>query len=151
MRPLPQIIPGLQLSYLGVFGKGNSAQAPDYNANAGIISYETNRLVLTGTYYNGVGDIDGQTTDNFGKSLDQNGYSIFTEVKLGESNVNLFGRYDFFKTDDGFNTEKKSYIVGISYDFIKDSKILFDYDNSESNIPGTPKNYFYEIAIELAY
>ena len=151
IRPVPQIIPGLQLSYLGVFGKGNSAQAPDYNANAGIISYESKHLVLTGTYYNGVGDIDGQTINNSGKSLDQNGYSIFSEIKINDSNINLFGRYDFFKTEDVFETERKSYIIGISYDFIKDSKILFDYDNSESNIPGTPKNYFYEIAIEIAY
>ena len=152
IRPVPEIIPGLQFSYLGVFGKGNSAAAPDYNANAGILSYESKHFNLMGTYYNGTGDIKGSSVDAFGNSNDLNGYSIFSEVKLGDSNINLFGRYDFFKEKQiPADIENKTYILGVSYDFYKKCKILLDYDKIESNKPGVTEDHFFEVAIELAY
>lgn len=152
VRPLPEVIPGLQLSYLGILGKGNTKASPDYNANAGILSYESKHLVLMGTYYNGKGNVKGSAVNSFGNANDMNGYSIFTEIKLGETNINLFGRYDFFKEEQApGNIENKTYILGISYNFYKNCKLLLDFDKFETNKPGVPGDHFIEAAIELAY
>jgi len=40
LRPLPAALPGLQLSYFGLVGKGNQAAEPHWNAHLGMVSYE---------------------------------------------------------------------------------------------------------------
>ena len=81
-RPMPEIVPGLQITYIGAFGKGNTVESPDYNINSGFLSYESTRMVLTGTYYTGVGAQDGKAVDANGNSVDQTGYSAFAEIKF---------------------------------------------------------------------
>ncbi|MBU2493430.1 MAG: hypothetical protein KJ571_12450 [Bacteroidetes bacterium] len=152
IRPLHEVVPGLQLSYFGLIGKGNNINEPDYNSNAGFISFESKNLILTGTYYSGSGNITGTAVDALGNSNNMTGYSIFSEIKLGASNINLFGRYDYFKESrNPVDVANKAYIIGVSYDFYKKCRLLFDFDKSESDLPGSTDNHYFEFAVEIAY
>lgn len=124
VRPLPDMVPGLQFSYFGLTGKGNTKDEPDWNVNLGMASFEHEYVVLTGTYYDGKGRQDGK--DEYAKD----GYSFFTEIKPHEK-FSVIGRYDFFdpndKADDDENTR---YIVGLAYHIDKPHKnmVVLDYD-----------------------
>jgi hypothetical protein len=125
VRPLPDIIPGLQFSYFGLTGKGNKDTEPDWTTNLGFASFEHKYVALTGQYYWGKGNQKGNDEN------DKDGYSIFAEVKPNKK-FSLIGRYDKFDpntdVDDDDNTR---YIVGAAYHLDKPHKnmILLDYDH----------------------
>ena len=126
LRPLPDIVPGLQLSYLGVYGKGNKeTDPPDWRVNLGFVQFEHEYLVLTGQYYTGKGDQKG--TDE----KDKEGYSVFAELKPHKK-FSIFGRYDRFDPDtDTGDDENTRYIAGVAYHLDKQHKnmIVLDYDH----------------------
>ncbi len=125
IRPLPDIIPGLQLSYLGITGKGNKDTEPDWDVNLGFVSYEHEYVTLTGQYYDGKGNQKG--ADEYHKD----GYSFFGEIKPIKT-LSIIGRYDYFDPNDNVkNDENERYIAGIAYHFHKQHKnmVLLDYDH----------------------
>ena len=131
IRPLPDIIPGLQLSYFGITGKGNQSTDPDWNVNLGFASFEHEYVVLTGQYYRGKGNQAGSDEN------DKDGYSIFTELKLYNmfkgllNRFSVIGRYDHFDPNtDASDDENSRYIAGVAYYLDKPHKnmLLFDYD-----------------------
>ena len=125
IRPLPDIVPGLQFSYFGLTGKGNKDTDPDWTTNLGFASFEHEYVVLTGQYYWGKGN-QGGSDEN-----DKDGYSIFTEIKP-MNKFSIIGRYDKFDpntdVDDDDNTR---YIIGAAYhlDKLHKNMILLDYDS----------------------
>jgi hypothetical protein len=124
LRPLPDIVPGLQFSYFGIFGKGNKETNPDWTVNNGFVSFEHEYVVLTGQYYWGKGNQKGD--DEFGKK----GYSFFAEIKPMKK-FSIIGRYDYFDPNkDKENDENTRYIAGVAYHIDKQHKnmILLDYD-----------------------
>ncbi len=124
VRPLPDIIPGLQLSYFGITGKGNKEEEPDYTVNLGFISFEHQYVTLTGQYYWGTGNYKGDNEN------DRDGYSIFAELKPMKQ-FSVIGRYDSFDpNDDVDDDEKTRYIFGVAYHLDKPHKnmIVLDYD-----------------------
>ena len=139
LRPFPDSIPGLQLSYHGVYGKGNTVAAPDWTINTGFVSYEDEYIVATGSYYNGVGNFTGSAVDSMGKALDQYGYSGYAELKLPSSRLSLMSRYDYFVQEEyGQKVKRNRYIIGIAYRFYSASKFLLDYDHNKG------RNFFGE-------
>jgi len=124
IRPLPDVIPGLQFSYLGITGKGNTKDEPDWNVNLGMASFEHEYLVLTGQYYDGKGNQKGSDT------FDKDGYSIFAEIKPHKK-FSIIGRYDEFDpNDDADDDENTRYIIGAAYHIDKQHKnmVVLDYD-----------------------
>lgn len=124
LRPLPDIIPGLQLSYFGITGKGNKDTNPDWRANLGFISYEHEFFVITGQYYNGKGQQDGSNENK------KDGYSFFTELKPHKK-FSIIWRYDYFDPNDAVrDDENERYIGGVAYhlDKLHSNMILLDYD-----------------------
>jgi hypothetical protein len=124
IRPLPDVLPGLQLSYFGLTGKGNKEEEPDWNVNLGMVSYEHEYLALTGTYYDGKGNQKG--SDEY----DKDGYSIFAELKPHKK-ISIIGRYDYFDPNDDMDDDENTrYIIGAAYHLDKQHKnmILLDYD-----------------------
>jgi len=86
-RPLPDVIPGLQLSYFGIYGEGNdkdnpAGDWPDYVVNMGMLSYENPWLILTGQYFTTEGSAKGTWVDASGHALETAGYSFFGNLKL---------------------------------------------------------------------
>ncbi|MEW6675626.1 MAG: hypothetical protein AB1348_06460 [Nitrospirota bacterium] len=124
LRPFPDLIPGLQLSYFGIYGKGNKDTDPDWKVNLGFISFEHEYFVLTGQYYRGKGQQDGGNEDK------KDGYSFFSELKPHKK-FSIIGRYDYFDPNDALkNDENERYIAGVAYHLDKqhNNMILLDYE-----------------------
>lgn len=124
IRPLPDIVPGLQLSYFGITGKGNKDTDPDWNFNLGMLSYEHEYVSLTGQYYSGKGNQAGDDEN------DKDGYSVFAEIKPLKQ-FTVFGRYDKFDPNtDADDDDNSRYIVGAAYhlDKLHKNMLVLDFD-----------------------
>jgi len=159
LRPLPDIVPGLQASVFGITGKGNieetaTVTAPDWEVLAGMISYESPRLVLTGQYEQGKGNQRGSAVDANGNALDHDGYSFFTEVRLDEAQkYSLFGRYDRFdpNSDDPASDVTKRTIVGVAWQFTKNNYWVLDYDRLEHSTDGRDTEDRLQVTLQIKY
>lgn len=147
-RPMPEMLPGLQLTYNAAYGKGNIVQEPDFNMNHFIVSFEDELGILMAQYFEGEGNASGKYTDTLFNSYANSGYSGFAEIKVPKTNIALFGRYDYFKIEESPVSERTRYIGGICYRFYKNSKVLFDidYEDRDNKI-----SRIYELAIEIRF
>jgi hypothetical protein len=127
IRPLPDVVPGLQFSYTGAFGKGNISTAPDWRLSAGAISFELERFVVMGQYFQGLGNSFGSFIDSKNKSLQHDGYSFFCEYKFPELGTNIFARYDACQNEWSINNTSRI-IGGIAYHFAQKCKLVLNYD-----------------------
>ena len=142
LRPLPDVIPGLQLSYFGLFGDGNVKAAgakdyPDYKVNLGMISYENPNAIFTAQYITTEGQKDGKWVDTTGDALKTKGYSFFGTVKLAmvDPKLAVFARFDHFDQDKDNKIAKDAdydmTIAGLSYDFYKGNMLIVDYETTD--------------------
>jgi hypothetical protein len=152
IRPFPQRVTGLQFSYAGAFGKGNSEDSPDFHFHTMFISFENPHLILTGLYYQGLGSLQGDVLNETGDPVDQRGGSFFSEINMSWSPIRAFFRYDYFDSDlyPGDWTNKRI-IGGLSYYFLNRSKILIDYDYMEVQESGFQIHRVFELALEFSY
>ena len=134
VRPLPDMAPGLQVSYLGITGEGNQTdQSLDYMVNLGMVSYEHPWFIVTGQYFQTTGNAGGTLTAA-GDALDTEGYSLFGNVKLpvADGRLAVFGRYDHFDADkDAKVTSDADYdlaLGGVSFDLHHGNMVLLDYE-----------------------
>lgn len=148
LRPFPDFMPGLQLSYAFAFGKNNSPQGnTDFNMNLFYLSSESKFHTLGLQYYNGKGDTETRYMDQNGKAYSNNGYSAFAEIKIPETKFSVFARYDFFASDQHETIEASSRIGGLAYNFLK-NKIVFDIDNHKTE---NEEVNIYELALEINF
>lgn len=159
VRPLPDIVPGLQVSAFGISGKGNveetaTVDEPDWEVLAGMVSYESPRLVVTGQYEEGTGNQRGTAVNASGVALDHDGYSFFTELRLDEAQkYSLFGRYDRFdpNTDDPAADVTKRTIFGFAWQFIKNNYWVLDYDRLEHDAAGRDTEDRVQLTLQIKY
>jgi len=159
LRPLPDIVPGLQVSAFGISGKGNveetaTVDAPDWEVLAGMVSYESPRLVVTGQYEQGTGNQRGTAVNASGVALDHDGYSFFTELRLDEAQkYSLFGRYDRFdpNIDDPAADVTKRTILGFAWQFTKSNYWVLDYDRLEHNAAGRDTEDRVQLTLQIKY
>jgi hypothetical protein len=147
IRPLPGIIPGLQLTYFGLTGKGNTAQEPDWNVNLGFASFEHQYFVLTGQYFWGKGNQAGADQNN------KEGYSFFAELKPHKK-FSVIGRYDHFDPNtNNSNDENDRVIGGIAYHIDKQHKnmILVDYDTVQYKQSGKSNDQRVQVTLQVAF
>jgi len=147
VRPLPDIVPGLQLSYFGITGKGNKAtEPPEWQVNLGFVSLEHEYVVLTGQYYWGKGNQSG--ADEFKKD----GYSFFAEIKP-DKKFSVIGRYDYFNPNkDRKDDENSRYIAGVAYHLDKQhmNMILLDYDTVDYKQSGKTNDKRVQLTLQVA-
>ena len=134
-RPVPEYIPGLQLSYFTIYGKGNVETEPDYNVNLGMISYESPMLAVTAQYYITDGNAKGNWLDGTDNSLKTAGYSLFGRVApFNHIDLAFFGRYDYFDSDkDAVISDKGNYsmiVAGFAYNLYKGNMVIFDIETT---------------------
>jgi hypothetical protein len=104
-RPLPDIVPGLQIHYFGLYGKGNedyTSGPPDYRVHLGMLSYQNEWIIFTGQYARTWGNNKGSLVNPATESaLSGEGFSFFGNTKLPvlDRKLNLFVRYDHFDPD----------------------------------------------------
>ncbi len=147
VRPLPDIIPGLQFSYFGITGKGNKDTNPDWTANLGFASFEHEYVVLTGQYFWGEGNQKGDDENN------KKGYSFFTELKLHKK-FSVIGRFDHFDPNkDVKDDENNRYIAGIAYHIDKQHKnmVLLDYDTADYKQAGKSDDKRVQATLQVAF
>lgn len=150
IRPLPDIIPGLQLTYFGVTGKGNSSAEPDWKTNLGFASFEHEYLVVTGQYFWGKGSSSG-SNDN-----DKRGYSFFAELKPLKK-ISLIGRYDHFDPNRNLSSdvsgENNRYIGGVAYHIDKrhHNMVLLDYDTVHYKEPGKSHDERVQLTLQVTF
>lgn len=135
IRPIPEIIPGLQLSYFGAFGKGNTISHPDYSVNLGMLSFEHPRVILTGQYFATAGNAKGNWVSLTGEALKTAGYSVFGDFKvMPDYGFSVFGRYDHFDIDkDHIIADESAYdivMAGVSYTLSQNNLLLVDYETT---------------------
>jgi len=149
-RPLPDALPGLQLTYNGVIGKGNTEEAPDWTINTIFASWETADVTLTAQRYWGTGDFKGNVVDEDGVALDQDGFSLFGEWKLHGPGVSIIARYDSFNSDaeDG---DSDRFIAGVAYHIQGHSMIMADLDIQSPDGFDTIENRVFKLGLEFSF
>ena len=136
IRPLADTLPGLQLSYLGVFGKGNTAATPDYIVNLGMLTYEHPDLIFTAQVFATEGNAKGSWADN-GQAVNTLGFSTFANVRVPgtQGRWSVFGRYDHFDPDrDEIIAENAAYdmfLGGVAYDIYQGNLIILDFETTD--------------------
>jgi hypothetical protein len=130
VRPLPDALQGLQLSYFGLTGKGNTELEPDWNVHLGMLSYEHDRGALTATYYQGDGNQRGNAVDADGEALPREGYSFFGELRaLSRRQLRFILRFDRFDPDTSVaGNQQDRLIAGVGWDLGHENVLLLDYD-----------------------
>ncbi len=141
LRPLPDVIPGLQLSYLGLYGEGNEealdGDYPDYEVNLGMLSYEHPWVILTAQYRQTQGNAAGKWVDAEGDALDTEGYSFFGNFRLPvfDRKLSLFARYDYFDQDKddaiGKDADYNMFLGGLALDVYKHNLLLLAYETTD--------------------
>ncbi|MBF8251334.1 MAG: hypothetical protein HW382_962 [Deltaproteobacteria bacterium] len=147
VRPLPDILPGLQLTYFGVSGKGNTAAEPDWTNNTGFISYQQKYFVASGEHYSGKGNFSG------GDSNSKSGYSFFGKVVLPMyEKVTLFGRYDLLDPNtDASNNNIETTIAGASYRIYSDNYIVAAYEKTHNEANANPDDTKGQIVLQISF
>lgn len=134
LRPLPDALPGLQLSYFGITGKGNADPGPDYTVNDVMASYEHPMGIVTAQYFQSTGNAKGSLVDGTGDALDTEGYALFGRIVAPGTHRKLtaFGRYDHFDADKDAvvadDADYDLYIAGLAYDLHHGNMVLIDYE-----------------------
>ncbi|MCA1756500.1 MAG: hypothetical protein LC649_03470 [Bacteroidales bacterium] len=148
LRPLPDIAPGIQISWALAVGKTNLPENQgDYLMNLFFLSSEHRLLRFTAQYYRGTGSYDGSLTDISGTSYNNDGYSLFAEIPVPQTPLSLFSRYDSFNSHQLTLLQSRSLIGGITYRFFG-NKVLFNYQHDSLN--GITEN-IWEIALEISF
>lgn len=135
IRPAPDDLPGLQVSYFGIYGEGNVAPGiemspPDWRFNLGQVSYEHQYVTLTGTVAMAKGNQKGSFVDGSGDALDHGGYSLFGEFKIPERTSSIIARWDHYDpNDDVDDDENDRVIVGYAYHMPSHSMFLVDVEH----------------------
>jgi polyhydroxyalkanoate synthesis regulator phasin len=153
IRPLPDIIPGLQLTYFGITGKGNTSANPDWITNLAFGSFESEPVVVTGQYYWGKGQQDGSNETK------KDGYSFFTELKLYNmfknpiNRFSMIGRYDHFDPDTNQKDDDNNrFIAGVAYYLDKPHKnmLVLDYDHVDYKASGKKDDNRIQLTLQVA-
>ncbi|MXV38496.1 hypothetical protein GO491_07380 [Flavobacteriaceae bacterium Ap0902] len=150
VRPLPAIIPELQFSGYFNVGKGNTEYNPDFNQWLGMAAYTGRNLTLTAQYHDGTGDYKGRyvEADDPSKALDNHGYSIFGEYKIGNTPWAIWGRHDSFTLENGIDDDITRNIGGISYRYNRNIRLIA---NTEHTKQLDDKTEIYELTLEIVF
>jgi hypothetical protein len=148
LRPLPESLPGLQLSYSLSYGKANTElNESDYRLNLFYLSTQSEYHKLLATYYRGEGSYGDDYIDDSGISYKNDGYSLFAEIFIPGSAISVFSRYDTFTSHQDVDEIQETIIAGLTYRFLK-NKVLFNFDQNKAN--GAITN-IYELALEINF
>ena len=139
LRPLPDLVPGLQLHYFGLYGRGNDeyfGEAPHYQVHLAMLSYQNEWITFTGQYARTRGNNSGSlVVPGSDDALWGEGYSFFfnTKLPLLERKLAAFARYDHFDPDtkNWVTSGDDSYQLvntGVSWSFFRHWMVLLAYE-----------------------
>ena len=147
LRPLPDKLPGLQVTYAYAGGKGNTISAPRFENHCGFISLESKRVRSGIQYTKGFGNMAGTLITAAGSASKIEGISAFGEFFVLPARLSCFLRYDTFEVLSAME-KKERLIGGITWAFYKKNRILIDTDILQK---GGKKESVTEVVIELIF
>jgi hypothetical protein len=169
LRPIPDLLPGLQVHYFGLYGKGNRenvSEFPDYRVNLAMLSYQNQWITFTGQYARTRGNNSGSLvvpgTDD---ALRGEGYSFFfnTKLPLCDRKLSAFARYDHFDPDrtNRVTAGDDSYHLanaGLAWEFFGHWMLLLAYERimyEDNNgglgaVPGPNMNLAHDWRVQTA-
>ena len=149
IRPLPELLPEIQLASLIKLGKGNTVEEPDFKQFLGFVAYTGKNITVTTQYHSGRGDFKGDIVDptDPSRSLENSGYSFFSEVKIPNTNFAVWGRYDYFDVKE-VDRDANRYIGGITYKINSNLRLVL---NSESADINNITSNVYELNLEIKF
>lgn len=149
VRPLADLFPYLQLSGYANIGKGNTEASPEFNQFLGFVAYTGKQLTFTTQFHHGIGDFRGRYVfpNDPSHSLQNEGYSFFTEYKIPKTSVSLWGRYDHFEVET-VTSETRRYIGGLAYRFNKNLRVVV---NTEGTTIDGDTETVYEVNLEISF
>ena len=151
IRPVPDLAPGLQLSYFGVRGKGNLESEPDWQVDALMLSFEAPVCVLTATVTDATGNQKGDALDSDGRALQRDGWSLFAEAKL-TPRWGLIGRYDRFDPNTAVRDDATARtIAGVVYHLGGGNELLLDVDRLSYQQPGKAADTRWQVTLQVSY
>ncbi len=149
LRPLPDSIPGLQLTYHGISGKGNAASDPTWTSNTGFISYQNRYLVLTGEYVQSKGQQNGADEKEKG------GYSIFGDLKIPfDERFAVTARYDVWDpntAESSKNDVQKLTIAGLGYKIQGANYVMVVYEQKQYENAGYKDDKKTQVVFQLKF
>lgn len=160
IRPVPDVLPGLQLTALNIYGKGNKAKShdmeiPEWTAFNGMVSYQSPCFTVTGQYYAGSGNQSGSAANEItGEALPQAGYSAFGSVHFGSSRqYSVLARYDMFdsNTNSSSNDEVTLLIGGFAWQMNSAATWLLDYQQKDHSLSGMTKEDRVQLTLQAKF
>ena len=151
VRPVPDSVPGLQISELVMTGKGNGSgtlnDIDDWMTMGTMLSFEQQMFILTGTVVTGYGNKSASMSDQD----DYMGFSFFGEGKLTE-NWRVIGRFDSFDPDtDADNDAYTRTIVGAGYDFGHHNILILDYEIKSFEASGIDPDTRMQLTMQIHF
>ena len=132
LRPLPYVIPGFQVSFVGAVGKGNLESSPDYNLLAASMSYESRYINALIEAFGSNGDSAGKFVNPQNeKSYDLQGWSFFADVRPFNVPISLNTRYEMMYNKTLDYTDNHYRNVALAYIFPNKSKMIVSLHNFE--------------------
>jgi hypothetical protein len=157
IRPVPDALPGLQVSGLAIVGKGDVAgpteTLPDWKTYAALLSYEHRLGVLTVQYVSGEGNQRGSWTepDDPSQATAYDGFAISADARLGPHWRALAG-YDRFNHEDAYSDLGfDRYFVGFGYDFGRGNVLLLDYDRRDFFDVSSPSEDYIKLTLQATF
>jgi hypothetical protein len=134
VRPLPDVIPGFQMSGLAILGEGNQAgegdEVPNWRAYNLMASYQFPKGTVTAQYAWGDGNQKGSWAEgpDSSEASPYDGYSLFGEYRIGPHWRLLGGFDDLTRTPGASDLSFTRIHGGVGYDFGGQNILLFDLD-----------------------
>jgi len=169
IRPLPDYVPGFQVTLFEGQGKGNVADSwatsgplkgtrlyPDYRLFMGMLSYEAPYVAAYAQWFEGRGNRGGTAVSADNTDKKESGYSLFTRVTFpADKRFTAFVRYDSFDTDkrlaarQGDQTER--WIGGLAWNLLKSNFLLLDYDSLRHSLPTLADENRWQLTLQLKF
>jgi len=148
LRPLPELLPGFQLSYHGAIGKGNDPAQPDYRLNHAYLSYESPKMILALQAQRGLGNSYGTFIGAYHEPYRHRGISLFGELYLYRKALSVVGNFARFEREINGWEPGHELMGGICYHFLNGQKFLIDLEEFKT---ADAHHYLLEAAIEIRF
>ena len=156
VRPLPDALPGLQVSGLAIRGKGNQPDAgggiPDWNTYNAFVSYQHEHATFTAQYVTGEGNQAGTFVSlvDPSEASDISGYSFFGEGKLDSWRV-IAGFDDFDRMAGPIDESLQRFHAGVGYVVTGGNILLLSADRVDWDEPGRESDTRAQLVFQVKF
>ena len=159
LRPVPDALPGFQVSGLAMAGKGNRPgpvdEVPDWRVYAGMVSFQHPRGALSAQLTRGEGNQKGTWTEP-GRphvATDYQGYSLFGEQRLGAALAwRLVAGYDRLERTPGSSDRSFRRVhAGVGYDLGGENILLLDFDKRSWDDGSIPVDHRVQVVLQVKW